>query len=98
MADIFCPVGAPTTHSATTTASSATVPARPSILRVYNSGTTVAFITWGMAASITTATIANGVALAPGSVELFEVGLADTVSAIMGTGTASLYYVKGSGG
>lgn len=64
-------------------------------IRVYNSGLVPVFIKIGTSP---TATVAASMPIAPGSVELFGIGSADSaVSAITASGTATIYITTGRG-
>lgn len=85
------------TISATTTSSSQTFSATGAAatqVRVYNAGSVTAFIRW----SLTSATaVTTDMPIAPGTIELFNKGLNDTVAAITAAGAATLYVTAGEG-
>lgn len=61
---------------------------------IYNSGTTVAFFKFGVAG--VTAAVTD-TPIAPGSMNIFHANDMTHVAAIMGSGTATLYFTSGYG-
>jgi hypothetical protein len=98
----FIPVGTATISGTTTTANVALPIAAPIAcgserpqVRVYNGGTTPAFIAFGD--STVTATV-NHIPVAPSGPEVFTVPFGAThVAAIYGTGTGTIYLTSGFG-
>lgn len=86
------------TLSATTTSSSASFTAATGVLvtqmRVYNAGTDLVFIRWGVGAQTA---VATDTPIPSGAIEVFNKGLADTVAVIASTGTATVYVTAGEG-
>jgi hypothetical protein len=95
MSDPFQPMpGKSTSIPANATSASASVPADAKSLRIYNAGTVPVFIRWGRGSQTA---VTTDMALAPGSVELFYKGAADTVAAICASGSATVYLTPGAG-
>lgn len=92
----FKPVGATQNISGTTTSASATIGSNGSCqVLVYNSGTTLAFVVFGVGAA--TATSA-GTPVPPGAVIILTKNPGhDTIAAIMASGTAAIYVQVGEG-
>lgn len=91
----FSPSDAATTTIAATVASASTTLDRYSdCVRVVNAGTGTAFIRFSTGAE--TATVTDMPVL-PNSTEVFTKGAYTHVSAICGTGTATLYFTNGQG-
>lgn len=65
-------------------------------LRMFNSGTSVGYLTWGNGAS-QTATSTTGYPLGPGVTEIVKTGGIDNVAGIVLTGSANIYVVRGDG-
>jgi hypothetical protein len=80
--------------AATTTSASRALVATDRDMRVYNAGTTIAFIRWGIGAQTA---VATDVAVPPGTVHTFNKGNADTVAVIMASATANIYVSTGFG-
>jgi hypothetical protein len=66
-------------------------------LYVYNAATTVAFVTWGVGAQTATSTGTGAIAIPPGGTRVFEKGNADTIAAILASGTGTVYVMTGLG-
>lgn len=77
---------------------SAPVGLRPSAVRVFNSGTVVVFIEFSSTGGPVAATSTLSMPIAPGGSDLFEKGMNDIVTAITGSGTATIYFTPGDGG
>lgn len=94
--DVFTVSGSTVTLAVTgTTARVQFATQSPRSLRIYNAGTVAAFIQCG-ADNTVVATVATGIPIAPGSVELIGCpGL--WVAAITSSGTATMYFTPGSG-
>jgi hypothetical protein len=88
---VFMPLGDTITLEVTSTSDTADIPARPSIVRIYNGGEDIAFIAFADEASDTT-----GMPIPPGDVEVFEKGGSTMLSAVCGTST-TLYITPGEG-
>ena len=92
----FTPVTAGTlTASATTSSSSVTLTIINQAVRCYNAGSVPVFVRFTKGAS--TAVVATDMPLAPGVVEVFNVGISDTISVITGSSTATVYFTSGEG-
>lgn len=104
MADInaFAPYEATTVSIAATTSSGqVALPARATNgqdhIRVYNSGTTTAFIKQGTSSSVVAATTTD-VPIPGGGVEIFSCPAGITnVAAIMASSTGTIYFTLGKG-
>lgn len=70
---------------------------RPSAVRVFNSGTVPVFIEFSSSGAPAVAAITTSIPIAPGYTDIFEKGLNDVVTAITGTGTATVYFTPGDG-
>jgi hypothetical protein len=98
----FQPFDINTANAAATTASLTTalvlpltVPRRMQV-RVFNAGTGTAYIRFGV--SGVTTTVAAGVPVPPGTIEVYSVPEGTThVATITGTGTASVFFTAGEG-
>lgn len=87
--------GAATVSAATSVASaSAALDQYSNCVRVYNSGATAAFIRFTVDAS--TATLTD-MPLAPGATEVFTKGTCTVASAILASGTGTVYFTNGEG-
>lgn len=84
--------------SGTTTSAAASLPGTAGggqSVRVFNSGTTIAFVRW--AATSPTA-VATDIPIAPGATEVFSLPVdAAFVAAILASGTGSIYFTRGAG-
>ena len=101
--DLFSPVGATVTLSATTTSGSTpvalTVPTASMTFscRVYNAGTATVFVTFGVGTGTTAAT-ATSMPIPSGGIETFELGPNITYAAgITAASTATVYFTTGRG-
>lgn len=99
--DLFSPIGATVTLSATNTTGNAaltspgTAPMTKSV-RVYNAGTATVFIAFGADSTITATTASMPVP--SGGIETFELGPNITYAAgITASGTATVYFTTGRG-
>jgi len=87
--------GITTSISATSVSASAALNVNSPIVRIYNAGTVRAFVRFGVGAQ--TAVITD-MPIAPGTIELFSDGVADTIAVICATGeTAIIYITSGDG-
>lgn len=95
----FLPAVGKTQKIAATTASSSITldsqGAASSVVRLTNTGTTVAFVRFSLGANVASAAV--DVPVLPGTAEAFSKGIADTVSAITESGTTSIYVTPGEG-
>ena len=90
----FKPQALTVTLNATTSSSSAAVPAYSEQIRVHNAGTAVAFMRWGVGA---TNAVLTDMPIAAGGTEIFTKDAADTVAVITLAGTATVYVTPGAG-
>lgn len=65
-------------------------------LRIFNSGTSVAFVKWGHGAA-QVATSTTGLPIAPGATEVVYSGGINNVAAIVTAGSANVYVARGEG-
>lgn len=80
--------------SVSTSSASQSIYANARIVRLYNSTDGVVFVRWGTGAQTA---VTTDMALAPGGVEVFDKGSANTLAAIMSSGSGTLYISVGSG-
>ena len=80
-----------------TGAATVSVGLRPSALRVFNSGAVPVFVEFSTSGAPVSATITASTPIAPGGTDYFEKGMNDVVTAITGSGTATVYFTPGDG-
>lgn len=91
----FMPNGSASTSAATsTTSASAALDAYSNNVRVYNAGATAAFIRFAVGA---TTAVVTDMPIAPGATEVFTKGNATVASAILASGTGTVYFTCGEG-
>lgn len=91
----FSPGTATVNIAAGTTSARVQLSANAHGVRVYNSGSTPAFIEFGD--SSVAATAGGSMPVAPGDTRIFGKGAAAYVAAIVSTGTATVYFTAGEG-
>ena len=95
MADIFLVMSNTTTITAGVASAAVAIPKKPSIVQIYNSGTVIAFITFGNSA--VAATVATSYPVPPGGTVKLEKGESEFIATIVGATTAVLYVTAGLG-
>lgn len=90
----FDTTGATKTLSGSTNSSFVTLLSQRQI-RFYNAGSVPVFVRWGVGAQ--TAVAATDMPIAPGAIEVFSKGDADTLAGITASGTATVYITAGDG-
>ncbi len=90
----FFPSGTTVSIAGTVASASATLDANSAAVRVVNAGPNMAFIRFTTGASTA---LLTDMPIAAGATETFTKASANTVSAICGTGTATLYFTNGEG-
>lgn len=95
MIKVFTPSGATVNIAATAASASVAIDGNSNVVRVYNKGPNVAFVSFSLGAS--TATLTD-MPIAVGATEKFTKGMGNTASAICAaTETATIYLTCGDG-
>jgi hypothetical protein len=99
MADaVFMPTGATRSIAATTTAQRVPLPGTTSHVRVYNGAAALAFVRFGRDVTSMDASVSTSMPLGPGGCEVFRVpASADYVSAVLLSGTGTVFVTPGEG-
>lgn len=79
------------------TSSFATMAAFDPDVRLYNAATVPVYVRWGVAANGTVTAGATDLALAPGAIEVFSKGKADTIAVLSSGASGSVYAITGNG-
>ena len=95
MADIFLVMSNTTTITAGVASAAVSIPKKPSVVEIYNSGAVIAFIAFGNSA--VTAAVATGYPIPPSTRIRLEKGESEFIATIVGSTTAVLYVTAGLG-
>ena len=95
MADIFLVMSNTTTITAGIASAAVAIPKKPSVVEIYNSGSVIAYITFGNSTAV--ASVATSYPIPPATRIRLEKGESEYIATIVGSTTAVLYVTAGLG-